>query len=182
MGGGAVKQSRLVEMARTIHEITSCVRSRHGSRISSSAGSSSSDTSMSCTSPPRRRVSTSLWYSRTQRKMLALVDTALAELSEVEQGRRTQMARVQAAEQEVSDLKQKLEMEQQETEEFVQSQVAEYETIQQQFMEYIRDHGSFADVPVERIVAAMRTAYGDARIKRWMTAYEDGQQEEPRGK
>lgn len=50
---------------------------------------------------------------------------------------------------------------------------------QQLFMEYIGDHGSFADVPVEKIVAAMRTAYGNARIKNWMSAYEDGQQEAP---
>ena len=50
---------------------------------------------------------------------------------------------------------------------------------QKLFMEYIRDHGSFADVPVEKIVAAMRTAYGAERIRRWMTLYEAEQQETP---
>jgi transglutaminase-like putative cysteine protease len=40
------------------------------------------------------------------------------------------------------------------------------------FMEYLRDHGSFADVPVERIVAAMKAVYGADRVQGWITAYE----------
>lgn len=40
------------------------------------------------------------------------------------------------------------------------------------FMEYLADHGIFADVPVERIVAAMKAAYGDARVQGWIDAYE----------
>jgi len=40
------------------------------------------------------------------------------------------------------------------------------------FMEYLADHGTFADVPVGRIVAAMRTAYGEARVQTWIDAYE----------
>jgi transglutaminase-like putative cysteine protease len=53
---------------------------------------------------------------------------------------------------------------------------------QQLFMEYIRDHGSFSDVPVEQIVTAMQTAYGHDRIKQWMDAYESGRQEAPHAK
>ena len=53
---------------------------------------------------------------------------------------------------------------------------------QQQFMEYIRDHGTYADVPVDKIVDAMATAYGHDRIRSWMAAYEDEQQEAPHGK
>jgi len=40
------------------------------------------------------------------------------------------------------------------------------------FMEYLADHGTFADVPVERIVAAMRAAYGKRRVQSWIDAYE----------
>ena len=42
----------------------------------------------------------------------------------------------------------------------------------QQFMEYVTDHGVYADVPVAEIVAAFRKAYGDDRIQRWMAEYE----------
>jgi transglutaminase-like putative cysteine protease len=39
-------------------------------------------------------------------------------------------------------------------------------------MEYVRDHGAFADIPVERIVAAWQEAYGRDRVARWIEAFE----------
>jgi transglutaminase-like putative cysteine protease len=41
-----------------------------------------------------------------------------------------------------------------------------------QFMEYVADHGVFADIPHDRILAAMQTAYGAARVRQWIEAYE----------
>jgi transglutaminase-like putative cysteine protease len=41
-----------------------------------------------------------------------------------------------------------------------------------QFMEYVSDHGVFADIPHDRILAAMQTAYGEARVRQWIDAYE----------
>ncbi len=41
-----------------------------------------------------------------------------------------------------------------------------------QFMEYVADHGAYADVPVSEIVAAWRKAYGDGRVQRWITEFE----------
>ena len=42
----------------------------------------------------------------------------------------------------------------------------------QQFMEYVADHGTFADVPVERILAAWKKVYGKARVLGWIEALE----------
>jgi len=45
-----------------------------------------------------------------------------------------------------------------------------------QFMEYVADHGVFADIPVDRILAAMQATYGEARVRQWIEAYErDGE-------
>ena len=37
-------------------------------------------------------------------------------------------------------------------------------------MEYLEYHGSFADVPVEAIVAAWKRVYGPARVDAWIAA------------
>jgi transglutaminase-like putative cysteine protease len=42
----------------------------------------------------------------------------------------------------------------------------------QRFMEYVREHGAFDDVPVERIVAAWQEAYGEERVRGWIRAHE----------
>jgi len=42
----------------------------------------------------------------------------------------------------------------------------------QQFMEYVTDHGTFADVPVERILAAWKEVYGEDRVLGWIEALE----------
>lgn len=40
------------------------------------------------------------------------------------------------------------------------------------FMEYVADHGTYADVPVDQIVAGWRRAYGEERVDRWIADYE----------
>jgi len=40
------------------------------------------------------------------------------------------------------------------------------------FMEYVADHGAYADIPVAEIVAAWEKEYGRERIRRWIEAYE----------
>lgn len=42
------------------------------------------------------------------------------------------------------------------------------------FMEYVKDHGTFADLPMEQILAAMKTTYGEARVRQWISDYETG--------
>jgi hypothetical protein len=44
-------------------------------------------------------------------------------------------------------------------------------------MEYVADHGTHADIPVEAIVAAWKEAYGEARVLAWIEGLEnaDGQ-------
>jgi len=40
------------------------------------------------------------------------------------------------------------------------------------FMEYVADHGTYADVPVDQIVAAWEETYGRRRVRRWIARYE----------
>jgi len=40
------------------------------------------------------------------------------------------------------------------------------------FMEYVADHGTYADIPVEEIVAAWKMAYGTQRVQGWIRGYE----------
>lgn len=47
-----------------------------------------------------------------------------------------------------------------------------YNSDQSPFMEYLEDHGTFADIPVDRIVAAWETAYGRERVLEWITEIE----------
>jgi transglutaminase-like putative cysteine protease len=41
------------------------------------------------------------------------------------------------------------------------------------FMEYVREHGAFPDVPTERIVSAWEAAYGSARVRSWIRGLEE---------
>ncbi|MEW6673418.1 MAG: transglutaminase-like domain-containing protein [Thermodesulfobacteriota bacterium] len=47
-----------------------------------------------------------------------------------------------------------------------------YNSENKPFMEYVEDHGAFADVPVERIVSAWKKAYGGRRVQQWIDAFE----------
>lgn len=42
------------------------------------------------------------------------------------------------------------------------------------FMEYLADHGTFADVPVAAIVASWKETYGAQRVAAWIAAFEAG--------
>lgn len=47
-----------------------------------------------------------------------------------------------------------------------------YNDAAQPFMEYLDDHGAYADVPVAAIVAAWRETYGAARVDGWIDAFD----------
>jgi transglutaminase-like putative cysteine protease len=40
------------------------------------------------------------------------------------------------------------------------------------FMEYVREHGAFHDIPTERIVSAWGAAYGEDRVRGWIRDFE----------
>ena len=40
------------------------------------------------------------------------------------------------------------------------------------FMEYVADHGTFADIPVDTIVAEWKEAYGKDRVESWIVLFE----------
>ncbi len=42
------------------------------------------------------------------------------------------------------------------------------------YVEYLAYHGSFADLPLERIMAGWRRVYGDFRVDAWIAAFEPG--------
>jgi transglutaminase-like putative cysteine protease len=47
-----------------------------------------------------------------------------------------------------------------------------YNLEQKKFMEYVTYHGSFADIPVERIVKGWEAAYGEDRVRLWINTFE----------
>jgi len=47
-----------------------------------------------------------------------------------------------------------------------------YNLAKRQFMEYVAYHGSYWDIPVDRIVAAWETAYGKERVRLWIDQFE----------
>lgn len=48
----------------------------------------------------------------------------------------------------------------------------EFNLEKKQFMEYLADHGTYADIPVDAIVAAWKEAYGKVRVQNWITEFE----------
>lgn len=40
------------------------------------------------------------------------------------------------------------------------------------FMEYIKDHGTYADIPVDQIVDAWKAVYGQQRVQQWIADFE----------
>jgi transglutaminase-like putative cysteine protease len=48
----------------------------------------------------------------------------------------------------------------------------QYNSEQKQFMEYVEDHGTFADIPVDDIVTAWEKVYGRDRVQNWIAGYE----------
>ena len=47
-----------------------------------------------------------------------------------------------------------------------------YDLEKRQFMEYLADHGTFADIPVDRIVAAWEAVYDKERVGGWIEQFE----------
>jgi len=47
-----------------------------------------------------------------------------------------------------------------------------YSLEKKQFMEYVTDYGTYADIPVDTIVAAWKKAYGENRVTNWITQFE----------
>ncbi len=39
-------------------------------------------------------------------------------------------------------------------------------------MEYLEDHGTYADIPVDDIVTAWEVTYGKERVRKWIEAFE----------
>ena len=39
-------------------------------------------------------------------------------------------------------------------------------------MDYVADHGTYADIPVDKIVAAWREVYGEDRVGKWIEGFE----------
>jgi transglutaminase-like putative cysteine protease len=46
-----------------------------------------------------------------------------------------------------------------------------YNSDKKPFMEYIEDHGTYADIPVDIIVNAWEKAYGKNRVREWINAF-----------
>ncbi|RLC19058.1 MAG: transglutaminase, partial [Deltaproteobacteria bacterium] len=47
-----------------------------------------------------------------------------------------------------------------------------YNSKKQKFMEYVEYHGTYADIPVDEIVAAWKNAYSRDRVRKWINAFE----------
>jgi transglutaminase-like putative cysteine protease len=55
-----------------------------------------------------------------------------------------------------------------------------YNIDKKQFMEYVADHGTYADIPVEKIVAAWKATYGRDRVNQWIEGFEASDSAIPR--
>ena len=55
-----------------------------------------------------------------------------------------------------------------------------FNTENRKFMQYITDHGAYADVPVDEIVLAWKKEYGEHRIRQWIEGYENSDEENGR--
>ncbi len=47
-----------------------------------------------------------------------------------------------------------------------------YNSEKKLFMEYIEDHGAYADIPVVQILSAWREAYGEDRVNVWIKVFQ----------
>jgi transglutaminase-like putative cysteine protease len=50
-----------------------------------------------------------------------------------------------------------------------------YNAERKQFMEYVKFHGTYSDIPVDEIVGAWEKAYGQDRVRQWIAGYEKAQ-------
>jgi len=49
-----------------------------------------------------------------------------------------------------------------------------YNRDHEQFMEYVEYHGVYADIPIDRILAAWENEYGKERVQKWIEGFEAG--------
>ena len=47
-----------------------------------------------------------------------------------------------------------------------------YNSDKKQFMEYVDDHGTYVDIPVEEIITGWEKTYGKNRVRNWIAGYE----------
>jgi transglutaminase-like putative cysteine protease len=47
-----------------------------------------------------------------------------------------------------------------------------YSLEKKQFMEYLEDHGTYADIPLDDILSAWKMTYGKERVGKWIEAFE----------
>lgn len=47
-----------------------------------------------------------------------------------------------------------------------------YNEEKKMFMEYVKNHGTFADIPVDRILESWKAVYGRERVRQWIDAFE----------
>ncbi|MBT8350724.1 MAG: transglutaminase-like domain-containing protein [Deltaproteobacteria bacterium] len=55
-----------------------------------------------------------------------------------------------------------------------------YSIEKKKFMEYLDDHGTFSDVPLDDILSAWKKVYGKERVKNWIEAFEKSGGKSPR--
>lgn len=55
-----------------------------------------------------------------------------------------------------------------------------YSIEKKQFMEYLDDHGTFSDIPLDEILSAWKKVYGKERVKKWIEAFEKSGGKSPR--
>jgi transglutaminase-like putative cysteine protease len=55
-----------------------------------------------------------------------------------------------------------------------------YSLEKKQFMEYLEDHGTYADVPLDDILSAWNVTYGKERVEKWIEAFEKSGGKSPR--
>ena len=48
-----------------------------------------------------------------------------------------------------------------------------YSLEKKQFMEYLADHGTYSDIPLDDILSAWNRTYGKERVEKWIEAFED---------
>jgi len=46
-----------------------------------------------------------------------------------------------------------------------------YNSEKKQFMEYVHDHGTYADIPVDEIIIGWKKIYGQDRVRHWIAGY-----------
>jgi len=57
-----------------------------------------------------------------------------------------------------------------------------FNRVKKEFMEYLEYHGTYADIPVDAILAAWEKAYGKDRVRKWISDMQKAKQSDPKEK